>query len=129
MQVAIQSLACEFLRWLPCRTKVSRARWEARGPHRQCEHLYPLATKVTCVVLIMTVLLMFQLAGNKVVPFMHILSFTQRAFCWTDMITFHFKQRSPTLANLGVDVAGTYVNKSSIFSVRKTFLTLMSGGK
>lgn len=84
---------------------------------------------MTCVVLIMTVLLIFQLAGNKGIQYMHILSFAQRAFCWTDMIKFHFKQQFPTLANLGVDVAGAYVNKSCIFSVRKTVLTLISGGK
>lgn len=84
-------------------------------------------TKVTAF--IMNVLLMFQLSGSKGVQLKHILSFTQRAFCWTDMIKFHFKQQFPTLANLGVEVAGAYVDKS-IFSVRKKpSLTLISGGK
>lgn len=43
----------------------------------------------------------------------------QRVFCWTEVITFHFKQQSQTLAKSGVDVAGAYANKSSEPSVRK----------
>lgn len=72
----------------------------------------------------MTVMLIFQLARNKGIQYLHILRFAQRAFCWTDMIKFHFKQQFPTLANLGVDVAGVYVNKSWIFSVRKSLTYL-----
>lgn len=56
------------------------------------------------------------------------LDFSQRAFCWAEMMKFHFKHLFPTFANLGVDVAGVDVNKSHIFSRRKN-LTLMSGGK
>ena len=47
-----------------------------------------------------------------------------KGLLWTDMIKFHFKQQFPTLANLGVDVAGAYVNKSCIFSVRKNLTYL-----
>lgn len=40
------------------------------------------------------------------------------------MVILYFKQQFPTWANLGVDVAGAYVNKSSVFSVRKTLTYL-----
>lgn len=109
MQVTILSSGM----WIPSVTYGS-----GKGLQSQVGGQRLVATKVTCAVLIMNVLLMFQLSGNKGVQFKHILSFTQRAFCWTDMIQFHFKEQFPTLANLGVEVAGAYVDKS-IFSVRK----------